>query len=139
MPSRASASTTRSTSSLAVRLQPAGDHHLRLDLRRYPWTDVRHHGVRLLPREEAADRPERPQHHEPVGLLYYEGGWNNRALVALAGSGVVSIGLAMLGAYAVIPNVGDWGWLIGAALGAVLYVALMSRAPVTMRGAQPAE
>ena len=75
----------------------------------------------------------------PSGSLYYEGGWNNRALVALAGSGIVSIGLAMLGAYAVIPNVGDWGWLIGAALGAVLYVALMSRAPVTMRGAQPAE
>ena len=43
-------------------------------------------------------------------------------------SGFVSIGLSMLGAYAVIPNVGDWGWLIGAALGAVLYMALMRRA-----------
>jgi NCS1 family nucleobase:cation symporter-1 len=75
----------------------------------------------------------------PSGSLYYEGGWNNRALVALAGSGIVSIGLAMLGAYGIIPNVGDWGWLIGATLGAVLYVALMSRAPVAMRGAQPAE
>jgi NCS1 family nucleobase:cation symporter-1 len=36
--------------------------------------------------------------------------------------------LSLLGAYAVIPNVGDWGWLIGAALGAALYTALMRRA-----------
>jgi hypothetical protein len=27
----------------------------------------------------------------------------------------------------VILNVGDWGWLIGAALGGLLYVALMRR------------
>ena len=26
-------------------------------------------------------------------------------------------------------NVGDWGWLIGAALGALLYVVLMSQSP----------
>jgi NCS1 family nucleobase:cation symporter-1 len=36
---------------------------------------------------------------------------------------VVSIGLALLGAYGVILNVGDWGWLIGAALGAIVYLA----------------
>ena len=61
----------------------------------------------------------------PNGSLYFEQGWNRTALFALAGSGTVSIGLALLGAYAVIPNIGDWGWLIGASLGAVLYVALM--------------
>ena len=49
------------------------------------------------------------------------------ALIALAGAGFVSIGLSLLGAYAVIPNFGDWGWLIGAALGAALYTTLMRR------------
>jgi NCS1 family nucleobase:cation symporter-1 len=61
------------------------------------------------------------------GSLYFDGGWNRNALLALAGAGVTSIGLALLGAYAVIPNVGDWGWLIGAGLGAMLYIALMRR------------
>ena len=64
----------------------------------------------------------------PDGSLHFEGGWNRTALIALACAGFVSIGLALLGAYAVIPNVGDWGWLIGASLGAVLYTALMRRA-----------
>jgi NCS1 family nucleobase:cation symporter-1 len=64
----------------------------------------------------------------PDGSLYFEGGWNRTALIALAVSGVVSIGLSLLGAYGVIPNIGDWGWLIGSALGAVLYTALMRRA-----------
>ena len=73
----------------------------------------------------------------PSGSLYYENGWNRRALIALAGSGTISIGLALLGAYKVIPNVGDWGWLIGAALGALLHVTLMSQAPRT--AAVPAE
>ena len=41
-----------------------------------------------------------------------------------------AIGLSLLGAYAVIPNVGDWGWLIGASLGALLYTALMRRRAV---------
>jgi nucleobase:cation symporter-1, NCS1 family len=63
----------------------------------------------------------------PKGSLHFDGGWNRKALLALAGSAAVSIGLALLGAYSVIPSVGDWGWLIGAALGAALYVALMRR------------
>jgi len=63
----------------------------------------------------------------PDGSLYFESGWNRMALIALGLSGFVSIGLSLLGAYAVIPNVGDWGWLIGSALGAVLYTALMRR------------
>ena len=68
----------------------------------------------------------------PAGSLYFEGGWNRKALIALAGAGVVSIGLALLGAYSVIPNIGDWGWLIGASLGAVLYLALMRRVPAAI-------
>ncbi|GJE60953.1 NCS1 family nucleobase:cation symporter-1 [Methylobacterium trifolii] len=65
----------------------------------------------------------------PNGSLYFEGGWNRKALIALALAGTVSIGLSLLGAYGVVPNVGDWGWLIGASLGALLQVLLMGRAP----------
>jgi NCS1 family nucleobase:cation symporter-1 len=63
----------------------------------------------------------------PDGSLHFEGGWNRRALIALAGSGFISIGLSLFGAYGLIANVGDWGWLIGATLGAALYTALMRR------------
>ena len=59
------------------------------------------------------------------GSLYFESGWNRRALITLAIAGSISIGLSLLGAYGVIVNVGDWGWLIGATLGALLYTALM--------------
>jgi NCS1 family nucleobase:cation symporter-1 len=59
----------------------------------------------------------------PAGSLHYQNGWNPAALVALGIAGVVSIGLALLGAYGVILNVGDWGWLIGAALGGIVYLA----------------
>jgi len=57
------------------------------------------------------------------GSLHYRSGWNPAALFALGISGAVSIGLSLLGAYGVILNVGDWGWLIGAALGALTYLA----------------
>src|SRR5580693_4023369 len=50
----------------------------------------------------------------PSGSYFYDGGWNRNAVVALAASGFLSIGLAFLGAYDYIVNVGDWGWLIGA-------------------------
>jgi NCS1 family nucleobase:cation symporter-1 len=43
-------------------------------------------------------------------------------VLAVAGSGGLTIRLALLGAYGLIFNVGDWGWLIGA--GALLYRAL---------------
>ena len=59
------------------------------------------------------------------GSLYFERGWNRGALIALAIAGSISVGLSLLGAYGVIVNVGDWGWLIGATLGALLYTALM--------------
>jgi NCS1 family nucleobase:cation symporter-1 len=63
----------------------------------------------------------------PNGSLYFAGGWNRAALIALAGAGFVSIGLSLFGAYGVIADIGDWGWLIGAALGAALYTTLMRR------------
>jgi NCS1 family nucleobase:cation symporter-1 len=63
----------------------------------------------------------------PNGSYFYDNGWNRRAVVALAVSGFLSIGLALLGAYGLIINVGDWGWLIGAVVAAVVYRALSSQ------------
>jgi len=60
----------------------------------------------------------------PSGAFNYEGGWNHRALIALALSGTLSIGLSLFGAYGLIFNVGDWGWLIGASVGGLIYRAL---------------
>lgn len=60
----------------------------------------------------------------PTGSLYFDGGWNRKALFALAISGALSIGLSLLGAFGLIFNVGDWGWLIGSASGAILYTAV---------------
>ncbi|MGU3338990.1 NCS1 family nucleobase:cation symporter-1 [Methylobacterium mesophilicum] len=67
---------------------------------------------------------------DPNGSLYFEGGWNRKAIIALVGAGIVSIGFAAMGAYGIVPNGGDWGWLIGAVLGAAFHVLLMGRSPV---------
>lgn len=64
----------------------------------------------------------------PSGAFHYDGGWNRKALIALAASGALSIGLSLLGAYGVVFNVGDWGWLIGASVGGLLYRALSIQA-----------
>ena len=65
----------------------------------------------------------------PSGAYNYDGGWNHKALVALALSGALSIGLSLLGAYGLMFNVGDWGWLIGACAGALLYRGLSASGP----------
>lgn len=67
---------------------------------------------------------------DPNSSLYFEGGWNRKAIIALVGAGIVSIGFAAMGAYGIVPNGGDWGWLIGAVLGAAFHVLLMGRSPV---------
>lgn len=64
---------------------------------------------------------------EPGGSLYFDRGWNRTALVALGISGFVSIGLALLGGFGLMYNVGDWGWLIGAVGGGVLYYVMSVR------------
>ena len=66
----------------------------------------------------------------PAGSLHYDGGWNHRALWALALSGALSIGLSLFGASGLMVNVGDWGWLIGAVAGAVLYRLFSTRRPI---------
>ena len=65
----------------------------------------------------------------PTGSLYFEHGWSQVALKALAISGFVSIGLALLGGFGLMYNVGDWGWLIGAVLGGVLHYVFSMRVP----------
>lgn len=60
----------------------------------------------------------------PQGTYHFGNGWNQKALIALAVSGALSIGLSLLGAYGVMFNVGDWGWLIGATVGAMVYRGL---------------
>ena len=72
---------------------------------------------------------------DPNGSLYYEGGWNRRALIALAGASLFSIGLSVLGALGHIPNGGDWGWALGAVLAGLFQVLLMRGAPVVTRPA----
>lgn len=59
-----------------------------------------------------------------AGSLNFDGGWNRKALIAFAVSGALSIGLALLGAFGLMFNMGDWGWLIGSSVGALVYVAL---------------
>jgi nucleobase:cation symporter-1, NCS1 family len=65
----------------------------------------------------------------PSGTYNYDGGWNRKGLIALAVSAALSIGLSLAGAYGLMFNVGDWGWLIGAATGALVYRALSEPAP----------
>jgi NCS1 family nucleobase:cation symporter-1 len=65
----------------------------------------------------------------PNGAYNYDGGWNRKGLIALAISGALSIGLSLAGAYGMMFNVGDWGWLIGAATGALVYRVLSEPAP----------
>jgi nucleobase:cation symporter-1, NCS1 family len=65
----------------------------------------------------------------PTGQYFYDRGWNRNAVIALALSCALSIGLALLGAYGSLINVGDWGWLIGACAGAATYKALCSYGP----------
>ena len=60
----------------------------------------------------------------PTGSYFYEGGWNRNAVIALGVAGFLSIGLALLGAYGFMVNVGDWGWLIGAVAAGLIYRVL---------------
>ncbi|EJN04589.1 NCS1 family nucleobase:cation symporter-1 [Phyllobacterium sp. YR531] len=67
----------------------------------------------------------------PEGSLYFERGWNSRALLALAFASVLSIGLSVLGALQYFPNGGDWGWLLGAVAGGAVHYLLMRNVRVS--------
>ncbi|MCV0397705.1 MAG: NCS1 family nucleobase:cation symporter-1 [Rhizobiaceae bacterium] len=61
------------------------------------------------------------------GAYYYDSGWNLKALIAFAIAAVFSIATVWLPALSALAG---FGWLIGAALGAILHVAMMRNHPV---------
>jgi NCS1 family nucleobase:cation symporter-1 len=64
----------------------------------------------------------------PQGRFYYDGGWNRYGIAALAISGAISIGWELCSQLLHVLPDNNFGWLIGAAAGAVCYVALMRAA-----------
>ena len=63
---------------------------------------------------------------DPGGKYYYDGGWNKRALIALAIAAVFAVGTVW---HPSLSSLGGFGWIIGAALGAILHylMSLLSR------------
>src|SRR6201991_1498259 len=64
----------------------------------------------------------------PKGRFYYDGGWNRMGVIALAVSGCISIGWELCTQMLHVLPENNFGWLIGAIVGAVVYVALMRAA-----------
>lgn len=62
---------------------------------------------------------------DPAGPYYYTGGWNRRALVAVALAAVFAVATVWVPALGVLSG---FAWIIGAALGGVFYYAVMRRA-----------
>ncbi|MFD1796046.1 NCS1 family nucleobase:cation symporter-1 [Paracoccus aurantiacus] len=60
----------------------------------------------------------------PSGTYYYDGGWNKRAIAAVAIAAVFSVGTVWLPA---LQSLSGFGWLIGALLGGGLHIALSRR------------
>ncbi len=61
---------------------------------------------------------------DPNGKYYYDGGWNRRALIATAIAAVFAVATVWHPALAAL---GGYGWIIGAALGAVLHMILAKK------------
>ena len=67
----------------------------------------------------------------PKGRFYYDGGWNKVGLAALAIAGAISVGWELCTQlFKVIPE-NNFGWLIGAVAGAVIYTLMMKAAKRT--------
>src|ERR1700761_6018595 len=64
----------------------------------------------------------------PQGRFYYDGGWNKVGISALVISGVISVGWELCTQLLHVLPDNNFGWLIGAVAGAVLYVAMMRAA-----------
>ncbi len=62
---------------------------------------------------------------DPNGIYYYNGGWNKTAIIAMLVSGVFAVGTVWLPALADLN--GGYSWVIGATLGAVLYIILSKK------------
>ncbi|MFM0327435.1 NCS1 family nucleobase:cation symporter-1 [Caballeronia glebae] len=65
---------------------------------------------------------------QPGGRFYYDGGWNKVGLAALLVSGAISVGWELSTQMLKLLPPNNLGWLIGAAVGALLYVVFMRMA-----------
>ncbi|MEW6341921.1 MAG: NCS1 family nucleobase:cation symporter-1 [Pseudomonadota bacterium] len=64
----------------------------------------------------------------PQGRFYYDGGWNKVGVAALAISGIISVGWELCTQLLHVLPDNNFGWLIGAVAGALLYVTMMRAA-----------
>ncbi len=69
---------------------------------------------------------------DPKGAYYYTNGWNQKALIAFGLAAVFSVATVWMPA---LVSLSGYGWLIGAALGAVLHLVLMRGESPVARGA----
>lgn len=58
---------------------------------------------------------------DPKGKYYYNGGWNKRALIALAIAGIFAVATVWL---PLLADLNGYGWVIGAALGGAIHFGL---------------
>lgn len=71
----------------------------------------------------------------PAGRYHYDGGWNKAGLIALVLSGLIAVGWELgTQLFKVLPE-NNFGWVIGAVAGAVIYLVAMR---AVGRGAAPA-
>lgn len=61
---------------------------------------------------------------DPSGKYYYNGGWNRRALIALAIAAVFAVASVW---HPALTGLSGYGWIIGAALGGALHYAMSGR------------
>lgn len=61
---------------------------------------------------------------DPSGPYYYNGGWNHRALIALAIAAVFAISTVW---HPALSNLAGFGWIIGAALGGLLHYMMSNK------------
>lgn len=69
----------------------------------------------------------------PDGKYYYEKGWNRKALLAFFPAALFSVASVWM---EVLQNLSGYAWVIGAALGAVLYYFFTCRKQVTNVGTE---
>lgn len=67
----------------------------------------------------------------PNGRYHYDGGWNKVGLVALGLAGVISIGWELSTQLLQVLPPNNFGWVIGAVAGAVIYLLMMRGAKRT--------
>ena len=61
---------------------------------------------------------------DPAGKYYYDGGWNRKALIALAIAAIFAVSTVW---HPSLAGLGGYGWVIGAALGAILHYMMSKK------------